>query len=340
MSRPACATALLSTCLLIAACDTSPDRELTGPEAVVEGTSTLSTGNTWTTKDSVYWRYGAALGAVNGKLYLVGGRRILNTLSRVDAYDISTNTWAVVRAMPAGRDEPAGASMINGRLYVAGGFNANDVGTRTLFEYNPSTNTWARKADLPQATCSAGGAQGVISGKLYVYVSCYASKVNGKVFFRYNPATNTWVTRAAPPVDHAGGTGAVVGGKFYLISGYTWCPTCSEPASTSELDAYDPATNSWTKRAGIGPLPKGPEAAAVNGKLYLAGGQHIEFESDTLMVYDPGTNVWRARASLPEPASNSAAVGTGGRLYYVTGIEYMQSPCCYAGPSNLWVYQP
>jgi hypothetical protein len=34
------------------------------------------------------------------------------------------------------------------------------------------------------------------------------------------------------------------------------------------------------------------------------------------------------------------AVGTNGRLYYLTGVEYMQSPCCFYGSVEARVYIP
>ncbi len=203
------------------------------------------------------WRYLPALGMVNGKLYLVGGTRgVPSAMTRVDAYDITSNAWSQVASLPSPRYELAGASMINGKLYVAGGINGNGAVTKTLFVYNPGTNKWSRKADLPQAVCGRG-AQGAIAGKLYVYVGCYASLVNARVFFRYDPATDIWIKRAAPPVDHVvSGAGAAVAGKFYLVSGRTAGGTF-----ISQLDAYDPATNTWAIKAGIGPIPRGSAAA-------------------------------------------------------------------------------
>jgi hypothetical protein len=83
---------------------------------------------------------------------------------------------------------------------------------KTLFVYDPATNAWSRKADLPQAVCGVEGrlggvAQGVISGKLHVYVNCYASQVNGRCSSAtLQPIVGPSV--AAPPADDVAGAGA------------------------------------------------------------------------------------------------------------------------------------
>jgi N-acetylneuraminic acid mutarotase len=328
MSHSGAVSFLLSLALL-SGCAPSADRDPTGPDGVNAATATAAASNAWAVKRSLSpWRFGSAVAAVGGKLYLVGGFRRVNGIARTDAYDIATNTWSEVAPLPSARSLLPGASVIDGKVYVASGRNAAGDFTRTLYVYNPTGNTWSRKADLPQTPCYSQ-AQGVISGKLYLFLGCTPSQASGGVFFRYDPATNSWTRRAAPPpASRSGGVGTAVGGKFYLVS----------PGGA--MHAYDPAGNAWTARAGIGNIPSNSAPASLGGKLYLLGGHHIEFETDTVMVYDPAANKWSSRAHLPNKAEYGAAVGYNGRLYYVTGVEYMQSPCCFYGPSRLWVYMP
>ncbi|HEY9016200.1 MAG TPA: kelch repeat-containing protein, partial [Gemmatimonadales bacterium] len=193
-----------------------------------------------------------AAGTIIGTIYVVGGRaRDGTALARVDAYRVATNSWSQVASLPSARANPNGASVINGKLYVTGGTNQNGGSTRTLFVYDTVTKRWSRKADVPRPSCD--GEQGVIRGQLYVYTGCYASDNAGAVFFRYDPNTDSWLRRAAPPNDHKSGAAAVIDGRFHLATGFRpGCGTTRCDDLHSELDVYDPSTNTWkTKR----PIP-------------------------------------------------------------------------------------
>lgn len=323
------------------ACQSEP----TSPEVPIntpaESMTLLAASNTWATKPSLMpWRMYMAAGTINGVIYVVGGRgREGATLRRVDAYTVSTNTWSQVAPLPGARSHPNGASMINGKLYVTGGSNRDYKWTKTLFVYDPGTNSWTRKADMPRPSCD--GDQGVIAGQLYVYTGCSISANMGAVFFRYNPTTDTWVKRAAPPNDHANGAGTAVGGRFYLGGGYRECTECGEPGITTNtysFHAYNPASNSWTTKPSIASRTAvGMAAAAMNGKLFLAGGVGWEFQSDELQVYDPMTNTWTSKAPMPIQATNGAAAMAGGKLFYIAGLEWLEPTDT---PSKVYAYTP
>jgi hypothetical protein len=81
--------------------------------------------------------------------------------------------------------------VINGKFYVAGGFDGLGNPETALDVYDPSTNSWKTLAPLP----IGGGARGaVLLGKLFVVV--------GSHMYVYNPATNFWGARAAPQWGH------------------------------------------------------------------------------------------------------------------------------------------
>ena len=322
-----------SLCGVLSACY---DAASSGPSAPNAGATTdavVALVNNWTTGSSLSpWRMGMAAGSVGGKIYVVGGRsRSSTALSRVDVYDVASNSWSSARPLPARRWIPNGASMINGKLYVSGGLDPDGTPTKTLFVYDPSTDRWTRKADLPQPSC--GGAQGVISGRLYVYTGCYAKDFAG-VFFRYDPSTNGWVKRPAPPVDHSSGAGGVVDGRFHLVAGFApGCGgTCDALGRTHHV--YEPGTNSWATRAPISTIRSGMAAAWLNGQFYVAGGS-AEFELAAFEAYDPVANRWTTKASLPRATTAGAAATMGGKLFFVSGRD-MQS--AVTGPSRLYVY--
>ena len=95
---------LLGLCTLLAACDGTSSHDLTGPElseAESRGLSSLS--DSWSARRALApYRTTMVAGALNGIIYVVGGVHTDWTanrayqLSRVDAYDIATNTLSQV----------------------------------------------------------------------------------------------------------------------------------------------------------------------------------------------------------------------------------------------------
>src|SRR5439155_16428657 len=65
--------------------------------------------------------YGAAAGALNGKVFVAGGSQ--SFLSTVEVYDVATNTWSTGAPAPVAF-LLAGYQQVGQYLYVVGGFTA------------------------------------------------------------------------------------------------------------------------------------------------------------------------------------------------------------------------
>jgi hypothetical protein len=78
----------------------------------------------------------------------------------------------------------------------------------------------------------------------------------------------------------------------------------------------------WTKAAPL-PTPRTELAvAALDGKIYAAGG-FVASGSPTEVVeaYDPSSDKWGPATPLPSPRHHAALVGASGRLYVVGGYD-------------------
>ena len=226
----------------LAACGEDP----TQPTSVAEPSPgapelALVPTNTWRTRADMWGldrsRY-AAVNTTNASgqsiVYIIGGRNATGSpTSKVMAYNVSTNSWTVKAPLPVPLDAANGAGVINGKIYISGGCRFPDfcvsVGySSALYMYDPVTNAWTRKSDMPYG--GYGGVTGVIGGKLYVLTTCIAtlepafldcdqirSDNTGSQLARYDPATNQWTKlRQAEGTYHMG---AFVGGKFYVARG-------------------------------------------------------------------------------------------------------------------------
>jgi M6 family metalloprotease-like protein len=121
------------------------------------------TTNTWTTlKPAPATHFRPVVGAISGKLYVVGGNNGSGTaMRRVDMYDPATNTWSTRTGMRTARVN-AGATTTGGKLYVFGGRNTAYL--NTVEAYDPVTNVWTSRAAMPTARTAlgVGGAGGLL----------------------------------------------------------------------------------------------------------------------------------------------------------------------------------
>jgi M6 family metalloprotease-like protein len=122
------------------------------------------TSNTWTTlKAAPVTHFRPVVGAISGKLYVVGGNDSSGVaMRRVDMYDPATNTWSIRTGMPTARMN-AGATSAGGKLYVIGGRNTAYL--NTVEAYDPVSNAWTSGAAMPTARTALG--VGNASGLLY-----------------------------------------------------------------------------------------------------------------------------------------------------------------------------
>ena len=130
--------------------------------------------NTWRARSPMPTaRNHAAIGVVNGKIYVLGGRIgavfvVASNTDVVEEYDPATDSWGLAKApMPLPRSGTAYGTY-QGKIYVAGGeFLDNEyVGTyRDLDAYDPATNQWTALPPMPISRHGLVG--GVIGNRFY-----------------------------------------------------------------------------------------------------------------------------------------------------------------------------
>jgi len=108
--------------------------------------------NTWEKRSTMPTaRNHAAVGVVNNKIYVIGGRLCAGFITRasntdiVEEYDPATDQWGALKApMPTARSAVAWGTH-GGRIYVAGGESRTSTMSATFRKveaYEPASNTW------------------------------------------------------------------------------------------------------------------------------------------------------------------------------------------------------
>jgi N-acetylneuraminic acid mutarotase len=154
--------------------------------------------NKWETRAPMsVARNHAFAGAVNGKIYVIGGRTghafILTATNTdvVEEYNPVSDTWSAPKErMPTARS--GGVAGTDGRrIYVAGGEVTTQelVGAfRAIEAYDPLTNSWSTLPSMPMPRHGAAGA--VIGNRLYL-VSGMIQSAGALVFLDPTLATHT-----------------------------------------------------------------------------------------------------------------------------------------------------
>jgi Kelch motif/Galactose oxidase, central domain len=198
----------------------------------------------WRELPSMHFPRGAAGGAVIGdRLYVAGGVYEFGSeytpMHSMEIYDFDDEEWTVGPPMPTARHH-VGAVALDGKLYVAGGREPNDLSLDAFEEYDPATGRWRRLPPLPIGL----GALGVTAAEGRVVITgggedTIAGAPGGwlvRAAYAYDPGTMKW-TRL-PDLGHArhGHAAVTADGRIYVLRGIP-CPDYGQLASVESLAA-------------------------------------------------------------------------------------------------------
>ena len=226
--------------------------------------------------------------------------------------------WTQEDSMPIARSEIA-CAVLNGKLYVIGGFDKSGQSTSTVNVYDPVEDRWKTAAPLPQPIDHTAAAS--YGGKLYVVGGGFTAEdgLSNKLFV-YSPNTNEWSEGASLPAARGALTANFINETLYAVGGVD-----VSGASNDNL-AYDPKTNTWTERA---PMPTAREhlaSAVVDGKLFAIGGRQIDSGSPKVNLnnnemYNPLNDSWTVMEQMPSKRSGIAAAASpvDGGIYVFGG---------------------
>jgi N-acetylneuraminic acid mutarotase len=107
---------------------------------------------------------------------------------------------------------------------------------------------------------------------------------------------------------------AVVDGKIYVVGGRSVSSGISK-----NMEEYDPAADTWRRRALMPTSRQGARAATVDGIVYVIGGNTGWTETSVVEAYDPTTDTWTRKTDIPTGRSIAATVAVDGKIYVIGG---------------------
>jgi len=236
-----------------------------------------------------------------------------------------------------------GSSVKVGSTVQVSGTTVNDFTNPVVYRVSAADNStqdytvvvtnvagWTRKADVDvDGRLSAVGFS--IGNKGYIGTG-YHNSTHDNDFWEYDPAVNIWTQKAdyPTPVDVPDGLHDAVGfsiaSKGYIGTGFRGSPS-------DDLYEYDPALNTWTRKAELGGGKRtGAVGFSIGNKGYIGTG--FAYYKD-FWEYDPALNTWTQKADFGGGERwDAVGFSIGDKGYIGTGLY---------GPSHykdFWEYNP
>ncbi|HLH26239.1 MAG TPA: kelch repeat-containing protein [Chloroflexota bacterium] len=288
------------------------------------------------------WRRAAGRAARGGALLALlvglGGALLAAPLAGRRAAALAAppaETWTTLAPMPHQQQEAA-VAVLDGRIYVMGGFSDDPQPFTLVQVYDPATDQWHDGTPLPEPVHHAGAA--TIDGKIYLvggFRNPFGQREPVDAVWAYDPATDRWTARAPLPTPRGALGVAAIGDRLYAVGGEhrrppdaprpTGSPLAYEPLA--DLTVYDPAADRWDTLTPMRVRRDHLAIGSIGGRLYVASGRDRPvYDLPFLEEYDPASDTWTTRARMPTGRSGGYGAVLNGQLYVFGGEGNPASP--------------
>jgi hypothetical protein len=244
-------------------------------------------------------RYGWNIITAGTKVFFTGGmsynpNQTINTFSRVDVYDIATNTWSVANLSEARAF--VSSIVVGNKIFFAGGMKADRTFSSRVDVFDMNTNSWSTSqlAGTPRAIIGSA----VVNNKIFFcggYTEFMDYTGYGEVLGLpvpavdvYDLATGQWSLDAMTQTKDGFAT-ISKNGTLYLAGGYDY----SANSVTAVVEEINTLTNQRSFSCLSGPNTFGSNVTSFNNWLIFYGDNAFTGTiPDRLELYDTQTGSW------------------------------------------------
>ena len=293
------------------------------------------TGSQSPSADSPHWqtiqptnactaRHETSMVALNGKLYLMGGRGD----KPVEEYNPKANIWRQL-AKPPVEINHFQAVVVGERIAVVGAFTGvfpHEQPVPNVWFFDPLKNEWSKGAEIPESRRRGSAGVVVVGDLVYVVGGITEGHWQGFVPWldTWNIKTGEWkVLPDAPrPRDHF--QAAVLDGKIIAAGGRTTHGAIGKvfEFTIPEVDAFDIAQGTWETLPQLLPTPRaGAMAVARDDTLVVVGGESATQNKahDQVESFNIRRGTWTSLPDLQQGRHSGGLSMIGDTLYAVAG---------------------
>lgn len=213
-------------------------------------------------------------------------------------YDVSADAWSEIAALPDSMTKiAAGASFVNGKIYVIGGYsvfsNNNEVSSERVHIYDPATDSYeADGAPIPVAIDDH--VQCVYKDSLIFIVTGWSNTSNFPNVQIYDPSLDQWQNGTFVPTIFQytafGASGYIVGDTIYYYGGAAGGSFAARKfIRKGYINPNDPTDITWELMGEV-PGDAGYRAACsgTDERVFWVGGSAVSYNYDGIAYNGSG----------------------------------------------------
>lgn len=194
-------------------------------------------------------------------------------------------TWAYTGSLDSSRSSHTVTQLEDGRVLVTGGYDG-EATLSSVEIYDPATGVWSRASGMHEARRSHSATL-LSNGKVLVVGGSGESSYPASAEI-YDPVTDVWsYTDGSVRQRYAHQATLLPDGRVLVTGG--WQPSGDGFTFRSEIDIYDPSSDSWAYTGHLFSRVGHTATLLPNGQVLLAAGYYNE-PVDDAKLYDPTAN--------------------------------------------------
>eukprot|EP00929_Paragymnodinium_shiwhaense_P094286 TRINITY_DN54775_c0_g1_i1.p1 TRINITY_DN54775_c0_g1~~TRINITY_DN54775_c0_g1_i1.p1 ORF type:complete len:422 (-),score=81.69 TRINITY_DN54775_c0_g1_i1:67-1332(-) len=252
-------------------------------------------------------------------VYICGGRadggQILDSVERFTPHtrsDDESTCWDTTLPKMLEKRVGAGCGVVQGRLYVCGGWSGDGHTFSSAECYHPATSSWQALPSMLVAREAM--AAGVIDGKLYVCGGFNSDRQALSLAERFDPVSHVWEALPSMLGRRGGAASAALGPALYVCGGR------DREGPLSSAERFNADLNSWEALPEMSVPRVAAAAAALLGNICVVGGWSNGWQAQhSTEILDPLRHAWTLGQPMLAARSGAAAASVRGRIIVFGG---------------------